>query len=264
MAVFGVNDVDNYGSNGSAGFFSLKDDKDSAVARFMYETVDDIELMAVHEVNVDGKKRYVDCLRTYNEPVDNCPFCAAKMRVYAKIFIPMYDEDTGEVKVWDRGKTFVSKLSSLASRYQPLVSTLFEIERNGKRGDKNTTYETYPLNTDEVTLADLPELPVILGGLVLDKSFDEMNFYLDNGFFEDLDPADTDDSIDEDLPFNGGTDPNRRNPANDRRPVGGSTQARRSQRTQQTQRRTPLNTNGNQSAPAGRRTPQQQNSRDRF
>lgn len=259
MAKFSVNEVDNYGGNGSAGFFSLKDHKDTAVVRFMYETVEDIEGMAVHEVEVDGKKRYVNCLRAYNEPVDNCPFCAEKMRVIAKIFVPIYDEDAGEVKVWDRGKTFISKLASLASRYQPLVGTPFEVERNGKKGDTKTTYETYPMQSDGTVLADLPELPVILGGLVLDKTFEEMNFYLENGYFEDLDPANADSDIEEELPFSGGHDPNanRRNPQNDRRPVNNNAPVK-------PQRRTPANANSNNSAPAGRRTFQQQNSRDRF
>ena len=154
MAEFNINEIDNYGGQGGGGFFSLKNDKDVAIVRFMYNTIEDIPGYAVHEAQVDGKKRYINCLREYNQPVDDCPMCAARYRVIAKLFIILFDEETKEVKIWDRGKTFYSKISSLAARYNPLVATPFEIERNGKRGDTKTTYETYALDTDDVTLED--------------------------------------------------------------------------------------------------------------
>lgn len=183
MAKFSVNDAENYGGNGGSNFFSLKNDKDVATVRFMYNTIEDVEGYAVHEVEVDGKKRYVNCLRSYNEPVDKCPLCAARYKVLAKLFVMLYDVDAEEVKVWDRGKTFFSKLSSLCARYNPLVSTPFEIERNGKKGDTKTTYETYALDTDETKLEDLPEIPELLGTLILDKTAEELNYFLDNGVF---------------------------------------------------------------------------------
>lgn len=185
MARFNAQEVENYGGQGGGGFFALKNDKDLATVRFMYETIDDIEGFAVHEVEVDGKKRYVNCLREYNQPVDDCPLCAAKSRVIAKLFIILYDVESEEIKIWDRGKTFFSKLSSLCARYNPLVSTPFEIERNGKKGDTKTTYETYALDTDDITLEDLPEAPELLGTLILDKTFEELEFFLDNGYFEE-------------------------------------------------------------------------------
>lgn len=184
MAKFNAKDADNYGGQGGGGFFSLKNDKDVATVRFMYNTLGDVEGYAVHEIELDGKKRYVNCLREYNEPLDVCPLCAAKYKVLAKVFVHVYDEETQEVKVWDRGKTFFSKLSSLCARYNPLVSTPFEIERNGKKGDTSTTYETYALQTDDITLDDLPEVPELLGSLILDKSADELDYFLDTGIFE--------------------------------------------------------------------------------
>ena len=36
MARFNVNEVENYGGQGGGGFFSLKNDKDVATVRFMY------------------------------------------------------------------------------------------------------------------------------------------------------------------------------------------------------------------------------------
>ena len=221
MARFNAQEADNYGGQGGGGFFSLKNDKDVATVRFMYNTIEDVEGFAIHEIEVDGRKRYVNCLREYNQPVDDCPLCAAKQRVIAKVFVHLYDEETQEIKIWDRGKTFFSKISSLCARYNPLVSTPFEIERNGKKGDTSTTYETYALATDDLTLEDLPEVPKLLGTLILDKTYEELEFYLDSGYFEE----DVENAA-----------PPQRNPSGDRRPA-----AQEPKPT--TRRRTPANTN---------------------
>jgi len=187
MGRFGVNDADNYGSNGGNSFFSLKNDGDIARVRFMYNSMEDIEGYAVHEVEVDGKRRYVNCLRQYNEPKSNCPFCNANSPQRAKVYIPLYDEDEKEVKIWERGKNFFAKLGSICARYAtadtPLVANVFEVERHGKKGDTNTTYETYQIEKDNTRLEDLPELPDILGGIVLDKSFAEAEYYVEHGEF---------------------------------------------------------------------------------
>lgn len=188
MGRFKADEVDNYGGNGGTGFFSLKDDKDVARVRFMYNGINDVEGYAVHEVDVDGRKRYVNCLRNYNDPVDSCPFCAAKKFQVAKLFIPLFDVDEERIKVWERGKKFFSKISSICARYSDLVSHIFEIERNGKRGSTQTTYEIYEVEQDDTQLEDLPELPEIIGGFVLDKTADEMEYYLENGEF----PEDSD------------------------------------------------------------------------
>ena len=220
MARFSIHEADNYGGQGEGGFFSLKNDKDVATVRFMYNTIDDVEGFAVHEIEVDGRKRYVNCLREYNQPVDDCPLCAARQRIIAKVFIPVYDEEAQEVKIWERGKTFFSKISSLCARYNPLVSTPFEIERNGKKGDTSTTYETYALETDDLTLEDLPEVPELLGTFILDKTYEELEFFLDNGYFEE----DVENAA-----------PPRRNPSRDRRPAAQEPKP-------VTRRRTPANT----------------------
>ena len=64
-------EVDKYGGQGGAGFFSLKDDGDTARVRFMYNGIDDVEAFAVHQIEgEDGRKRYVNCLREYRQPLD--------------------------------------------------------------------------------------------------------------------------------------------------------------------------------------------------
>ena len=193
MSRFRADEAENYGGNGGGGFFSLKNDKDVARVRFMYNTIDDVEGFAVHEVEIDGKKRWVNCLRDYRDPVDVCPFCRERKPQYAKLFIPLYNVDDDKVQLWERGKKFFAKISSICSRYaskEDLVSHIFEIERNGKAGDQQTTYEIYEVDSDDTTLNDLPELPEILGGFVLDKTAEDMEDYLSTGYFtpEDDEP----------------------------------------------------------------------------
>ena len=180
---FGINESDNYGT-GKSNYFSLKDDKDTAVIRFLYNDINDVEGVACHSVEVDGKRMDVECLRAYNEPLSKCPLCEAGYKVDAQLFIPVYDENAKESKIWTRGKTFFSKLSSLCSRYNPLVSTPFEVERNGKKGDTNTTYEVYPLTADNARIEDFPEIKADDVAFQC-KTFDELTTYLQTGNFGD-------------------------------------------------------------------------------
>lgn len=190
MARFRYDEADKYGSGDGAGYFSLKEDKDTARVRIMYNSIEDVECFSVHQLDVEGeayKKMYVNCLREAGKPLDTCPFCAARMGTRVKLMVPLYNIDTGQIQFWDRGKKFINKLSSVCGRYsgpnKPLVSQVFEIERNGKKGEQTTTYEIYPVERDDVTLEDLPEIPEILGTKILDKTADEMNEYLEIGSF---------------------------------------------------------------------------------
>lgn len=190
MARFSYEEADNYGGNGGHGFFSLANDGDVAKVRFMYNKLEDIEGVAVHQIEVNDKKRYVNCLREYGKPVDDCPLCKKGMFVNAKLFIPVFEIESGQVKIWERGKKFFGKMASLCSRYaskEDLVSHIFEVERHGKKGDTQTTYEIYDCEKDGTTLEDLPEVPEIVGGLVLDKDKDELQYFVDYGVFPDDD-----------------------------------------------------------------------------
>lgn len=185
---FSYENVDNYGGNGGSGFFSLANDGDVARVRFMYNKLEDIEGVAVHEIEVNGKKRYVNCLREYGHPVDDCPLCKKGLYVQAKLFIPVFDVETEQVKVWERGKKFFGRMAAICSRYASkdnLVNHTFEVERHGKKGDTQTTYEMFDVGTDDVELENLPELPTIVGGLVLDKNKDELQYFVDYNEFPD-------------------------------------------------------------------------------
>lgn len=201
MARFNASDVQHYGGQGGGGFLPLKDDGDKATVRFLYRDVEDIQCDTVHQVMVDGRKKYIDCLRTsYKSPVDECPFCREKKPQLVKLFVPCYNVDEDKVQIWERGKSFPSVLTGLCTRYATdtdFVAQVFDIERHGKKNDQNTTYGIYAVGQPDDTLIEDFQLPDIKGyakGLVLTKSADDMEYYLQEGEFP---PVDDEDDVEE-------------------------------------------------------------------
>lgn len=183
---FVAEDADKYGGQGGGGFFSISGDGESKQVRLMYNKAEDVEGMSVHKVDIGGKDRYVNCLRNYDDPLEVCPFCREKKAVQARLFIPVYNIEEDSIQIWDRGKTMFSKIMGLFGRYATkgnLVNNIFEIERHGKANDQKTTYEIYPLEKDDTEIEDLGELPEILGRTVLDKTSEDMEYYLETGEF---------------------------------------------------------------------------------
>lgn len=222
MGSFGVEDVDHYGGSGGAGFFKLENHGDKAQVRFLYSDIKDVQGYAVHRVKVSGSKwgKDVNCLRNYNDPVDVCPFCREKYAQEAKLYIPLYNLDEDKYQIWSRGKKWFQKISSLCSRYPNLVSHIFEIERNGKANDQQTTYEVYEIEQDDTTLEDFDNIPDPLKGAVLNKTAEDMEYYIQEGEFP---PEEDEEEVEE--------HPRRRTTSNN------SNTGRRERRTPSTNRR---------------------------
>lgn len=183
----------NSGSGSNKGsYFSIKDDKGTARVRFLYESASDIEGFSVHKVKVGDRERYVNCLVEEGGTIADCPFCQGKIAKTAKLFVPLYNEDVGQIQIWERGQKFYGTISGLCARYPHIVSRTFDIERNGKAGDPATTYSEFPVgDADGTTVQDIlddmgvDELVNPLGTIVLDKSADDMEYYIENGDFPD-------------------------------------------------------------------------------
>lgn len=193
MARFNASESSNYGGQGGGGFFGISEDKGIKKVRFLYNNEEDIEGFSVHKVEVDGKERYVNCLRSYKDPIDACPFCREHIKTQVKLFVPVYNIDEDAVQIWDRGKKMFEKMSSLCSRYASkdnLVNHIFEVERHGKPKDTATTYEIYEVEKDDTELEDFEDIPNILGGLVMDKSADDMEYFLESKEFPPEDEED--------------------------------------------------------------------------
>ena len=87
------------------------------------------------------------------------------------------------MQTWERGKKFGSKLTSVCSRYPEVISHTFEIERNGRAGDQQTSYEVYETGVSEGVSVEDFEVSNPLGTIILDKSADEMETFLNTGDF---------------------------------------------------------------------------------
>lgn len=185
MARISLQDSGKFSGNGNGGFFSLADDGDIAKVRFLYEEEDgsDVDYYVVHEVEIDGKKRYVNCLAIDDEGhvnKEDCPLCREGYKMQEKLFLQLYNVDKGELQVWERGKNFVKKILSYINRYGSLIAQEFEIERKGKKGDTGTTYELFACKEDGMTVADFEhEKQELLGSLILDCTIDDMYDILD-------------------------------------------------------------------------------------
>lgn len=176
-------DLDKYSVSGGK-YFSLKNDKDTALVHFMFNSIDDVDGYTVHEVMVNGYRQDVTCLRDYADPLSACPLCEAKHKLTIKFYVPLHMIETDEVVIWKRGKNFYPQLQELCNKYNPLVSYPVEIERNGEAGSMDTTYEMYVQECDETLMEDLPEIPDILGTYCLEKTYDELLTFVQTGSFE--------------------------------------------------------------------------------
>ena len=58
-----LNGGNNNGSGNDVGFFTLKNDNDEAVVRFMCDSTDDFEILTVHDVQIGQRYRKVNCIR---------------------------------------------------------------------------------------------------------------------------------------------------------------------------------------------------------
>lgn len=170
----------------SGGFFTLKDDGDSALVRFLYEDKEDLYGYSVHEVEVGNGTRYVDCLREEGDKPHVCPLCSDGHRPVGRFFLKLMNEETDEVMIWERGNTIWGVLEQRLRRVKgPVCGTVFEITRIGRAGDPKTTYDIYPIEDDGCLLEDLPDASQVVGSVVLEKTEEEIEDYLDTGSFED-------------------------------------------------------------------------------
>jgi hypothetical protein len=128
-------------------FFNLKEDGDEAIVRFPYKTVDDFDILTVHEMEINGKRRKINCLRTAKDPIDKCPLCAAnvplKERFYIKLLEYVRQQDgsyKAEPRIWDRPTSYCKDLAEYINEYGPLDNVVFKVKRHGARGSMETTY----------------------------------------------------------------------------------------------------------------------------
>jgi hypothetical protein len=120
-------------------------------------------------------------------------------KVTIKYYVPLmvYEQTSdgryvGTVKLWERGSNFKSDISTMVSTYSPLSNYPFTIVRNGQKGNMQTKYNFLPI-VDRNVVASIPpvdfesiEIPEALGTIVMNKTVDEINYFLQNSKFPDV------------------------------------------------------------------------------
>lgn len=200
MGRISANDVSKYKTSDSE-WFRLENDGDFERVQLMYESIEDTDVFSCHKVVVgyekNGEKieKYVDCLRdSYDEPIDKCPFCEAGLKIQAVPILSMYSHKDKKVKIWERSANFFEKkIVPLFNRYGNVSKKVFDIERHGAKGDKKTTYDFIAMSSDDgVHPVDLTNIErPSFDGIVLKKTKEEMNIFLDSGRFPDTDAGES-------------------------------------------------------------------------
>lgn len=192
----------NNQSGNDVGFFTLKNDNDEAVVRFMCDSTDEFEILTVHDVKLGERYRKVNCIRDPREPLDNCPLCKSGAKISNRFFIKLIqydkfvDPNTGvqsivpKAMIWERSTAYAKTLKSYLDNYGPLSDVICKIIRHGRAGDMQTTYEIVPnlskaVYKDEIYVKD----PTLFGNfeafgtIVMDRTYDEMNHFVLTGEF---------------------------------------------------------------------------------
>lgn len=198
---FTMDEIEKYSPDTKAGYFSLKNDGDTAKVVFLYNSINDVEGHCVHKVKLkNGFHTYVECLRNYEDPIECCPLCASKVegdsKLMTKLWIPMYvvantpDEEDRAV-LWERGKNFWKDqlYPLMVEKGEPFCSNWFLIERHGEAGDIETTYEITHTGSNSITLDNFDEIPTPIGTIIQEKTFEELENFVKTRSF---DPADID------------------------------------------------------------------------
>ena len=176
------------------GYFTLKNDKDTAIVRIMHDSPEDFDMVTGHRVTINDKLRLVSCLRRDGEEVTKCPLCEAGKKTEDKIYIHLieYTKDAnGQIvatpKVWERSAYYANTLINNINNYGPLSDCIFKITRNGAAGSKKTTYDLMYANPNVYTnemypkKAELFEGYKALGTVVWNLKEDRMRELLSNG-----------------------------------------------------------------------------------
>lgn len=185
-------------------FFKLEDDGDIKLVRFLCKSVETVPVVTYHLRNIDGFDRKVSCLRnSYDDPMSKCPLCKSGDRVTSRKYLQLLVYETTkdgipvegkepEVQIWDRGKKFIDKIKSIQARLErkgkALCDVMFDIERVGKKGSPDTTYELYErtdLDADAFPYQMPEELYNPIGKSIFDYTFEELTNILDGNPIED-------------------------------------------------------------------------------
>ena len=155
----------------SSDFFTLKNDRDKAEVRFLYDfaamplndiEISDLDCYVVHEIELDGKRRVRQCTMD-----SSCPDCQNGNKAKLRMFIQLFNTVTRKVEVWERPASYASRLLEKVNTYGPLINRPYLVTRLGAKGSTDTKYEIDALDKDNKTLSDFPDRVDIVGTVIL-------------------------------------------------------------------------------------------------
>ena len=179
------------------GFFTLKNDGDEAIVRFMHDDTNSFEILSTHSIQLNGKYRRVNCVRGPKDALSVCPLCEkgenTEYRFYIHLLQYVNNPDgtvSVEPKIWERSVSYANKLREYINNYGPMSDVICKIVRHGRAGDMKTEYEIIPNLSKQVYRDDvfvkkegLFEGYKTLGRAVLEKNAAEIREYLNTGNF---------------------------------------------------------------------------------
>lgn len=168
-----LNKYDNGGTK--TGWFSLKDDGDTATVRLLHhgevgteesgEPKYDFPIYEVHKLDVDGSGRD----RTVLCKGEGCELCKSGNKPSLRMFLQMINKDEKDkdkqVQLWERGLVDIKNMLGLAGEYGDLTKRDIKIKRSGAKGSMKTTYQYFPKDPADM---ELPEPQDLIGSLILD------------------------------------------------------------------------------------------------
>lgn len=158
-------------------FFFLSDNGKTGNVRFMIDKLSDIESYSVHSVMVNGKKRYVDCLKNPNGTGD-CPLCKSGNKAATRVFFNVYNVDEDAAQIWERSvkQAFELENSIKNTNSESISNDTYKVTRVGYKGDNATKYLLEKINSDDIGLNSLPQKPEIYGKFIKVKTAEEIQF----------------------------------------------------------------------------------------
>jgi hypothetical protein len=188
------------------GYFNaLRDDGDTALVRFDYDSVKEFTVQDIHRIRVNDKWRSVVCPRGRYDSKDSCPLCKAGEYASSKVYVKLLEyvkDETGKIvaqaKVWERPAKFIQKIIGayndaselgLYPMNSKISDIVFKVTRNGAKGAKDTDYDIKPANPSIYKpemyvkdFADFEGLDLAHHSYMV-RTVEEIQYYMDHGEF---------------------------------------------------------------------------------
>ena len=156
-------------------FFNLMHDGDQANVKILHSKTDTIEVVDVHWVNVDGKKKMIKCTG------DNCPLCATNACAKdTRMFLHLYDYTDNKEKVWSRTTTILPQLKEIEQSWGNLSDCVLSMKRVGDNFPKYNINVANPNNFARVDISSMIDKNVAYR-FYMTRNNDEINQFINTG-----------------------------------------------------------------------------------